>query len=339
MLLEPNEYWHGTFEDCALRILCEGFRYVREDRYRRFGPGGVFREGCYVTKDFAAADSYGELIIRCSVSPAIKVLWTDRELSTKVLRATRREFGAAITGTQFLRAIPSNKRLTKSQLVALVTHFTHRWRPEKKQDWGAGLLADLTPRSLKTSIRTILRRHGYGAVGSRMGELGICVMDPSMVTPVDLWVALSPRLGGVRVPRPVTPSAFVARFEGSLEQRTRELARSEQDLQCQDEKRLKWEQYLQRREEERLEDERIRMAAPEQDLDEDGGEDDSEDYSEASPVIWSTEDVLEARQSVEEDRREMIQDRELLLTYRQRHGIRSTDPAVVAHRPRGQRRG
>ena len=123
-------YYHGTETRSAYAIMTGGFKLGEISKGRRLG------RGLYISTRVESAVFWSHFItIKCKMQPGTRILWIKEGYDPKIVRQLRREFGKEILelGPHFTQAIPHNKQLTKSELIALCNYFFEtryekRWR-------------------------------------------------------------------------------------------------------------------------------------------------------------------------------------------------------------------
>jgi hypothetical protein len=116
-----------------------------------------------------------------------RILWKEKDYDRKVIRYLEKEFGKQISRSyQFWKYIPSNKRLTNTELTALVSHLdlfeiSLGWKRKRYK------FADKKYRHL-SRFSKLIRQYGYDAFGDRTEDCWdsdeILVYNPSKVVPV-----------------------------------------------------------------------------------------------------------------------------------------------------------
>jgi hypothetical protein len=139
----------------------------------------MFKEGIYLTKSIDVAEmlAYGDIIFKCRLSEKTSILRIDEKYDKKVIDYLRREFGREILTSDISKAMPSNKHLTKKELINLLNYRFHKdfWRQNRKGEW----CSEISP-----SIRQQLKLHKYDAIGNAENEAGIAVFNPAFVKPL-----------------------------------------------------------------------------------------------------------------------------------------------------------
>ncbi len=178
--LADNEFYHGTTDYKAIQILYEGFRLKK--KYCYWGKSGMFKEGIYLTKSIDVAEmfAYGDIIFKCRLSDKVSILRIDEKYDKKVIDYLRREFGREILTSDVSKAMPSNKHLTKKELINLLNYRFNKdfWRQKRKGEW----CSEISP-----SVRHQLKLHKYDAIGNAENMAGIAVFNPAFVKPLKMF--------------------------------------------------------------------------------------------------------------------------------------------------------
>ena len=178
--LKNQMYFHGTHPDCLHDIATQGFK-IRESRTGRHLGNGV-----YVATSVKTVFGYGfEYVFKCELEPSTRILWIEKQPDKDVIAYLQKEFGRDIlkVGAEINKVIPSNKQLTKKELIAFVTWFFHnkteKWNKSWKY-WGCW-------NNLSQLLKHV-RRHGYNAIGDRSWRYWdsdqIMVFEPHRIKPL-----------------------------------------------------------------------------------------------------------------------------------------------------------
>ena len=178
--LECNEYYHGTYNLCALSILFNGFRL--NTKFSRWGRNGTFGSGVYLTKSLETACSFGSHIFKCTLANNTRLLKLDGEYDPKIVNYLKKEFGNALLEGDFAKVIPQNKHLTKKELICLMNYRFKNidtfWKGNRPNKWDS-----LTP-----SLRQQLAKHKFDAIGENTDLYGVAVLNPSLVKTKHLYL-------------------------------------------------------------------------------------------------------------------------------------------------------
>ena len=80
--LADNEYYHGTASYKAIQILYEGFRLKK--CHSKYGSGGTFKQGIYLTKSLSSAKYFGsEYIFKCHFKKGISIVFLTQTSSLR----------------------------------------------------------------------------------------------------------------------------------------------------------------------------------------------------------------------------------------------------------------
>ena len=176
--LKKDEYFHGTDPLAALQIVYEGF--VIKKRFSRWGRFGTFGQALYLTQSLETAGTFGQYIFRCKLIDATRILRLDGVLARKTIESMRREFGQELLSGDISKVVPRNKHLKKTELIALLNYrickMGDTWSDVDVQKWDQTI----------GSVRSHLMRHKYDGIGDPSGILGIAVLNPSRIVPLDL---------------------------------------------------------------------------------------------------------------------------------------------------------
>jgi hypothetical protein len=171
--LDEREYYHGTSCCKALQIFFEGFRLKKD--CSNWGSRGTYKQAIYLTKSLYTATLFGGVIFKCRMVDGASVLRIDKHYDPKVIDSLRREFGKDILTKDLSKVIPSNKHLTRKELINLLNYRYVQW--DTLSDWESSI----------SSIRQHLRFHKYDAIGDTVSLVGLAVFNPSFVKPIQVY--------------------------------------------------------------------------------------------------------------------------------------------------------
>ena len=161
-------YYHGTRALAAVCISIDGFRLLPATL--RQWVDGALGSGIYVTTALDTALYFAHhYVFQVRMSPGTRILRMDGQYDQSVIHYLGREFGKELFSPSFDRAIPSNKHLTRTELIHLANYFWAR---------GQGLAAWTGPEE-QAPMRRCLRKHKYDGVGCVESDLGVVVFNPS----------------------------------------------------------------------------------------------------------------------------------------------------------------
>ena len=176
-----NDYlYHGTSRQSASTILEQGFDLSRQLWGRGWG------NGVYLSLSEEFAGTWGHTIVVCQLQKGTRLLWHDA-YDQGVIKYLKKEFGAAIAKPDFWKELPSNKQLTKSELVNLWRFLTKKFyqNPGRFKKGGYQKLANNYSR-----IYQQLRYHGFQGVGSKDPQWPeVMIFNPSLVLPQHIMKA------------------------------------------------------------------------------------------------------------------------------------------------------
>ena len=142
----------------------------------------MFKEGIYLTKSIDVAEmfAYGDIIFKCRLSDKVSILRIDEKYDKKVIDYLRREFGREILTSDVSKAMPSNKHLTKKELINLLNYRFNKdfWRQNRKGEW----CSEISP-----SVRHQLKLHKFDAIGNAENMAGIAIFNPAFVKPLKMF--------------------------------------------------------------------------------------------------------------------------------------------------------
>ena len=187
-MADPHKiYYHGTETRSAYPIMTQGFKLGEISKGRRLG------RGLYITTRPQSAVFWSHFItIKCHMQPGTRILWIKEGYDPQIIRQLRREFGQEILelGPNFAAAIPHNKQLTKSELIALCNYFfatrtKKRWRSWRRSQKGKQVKYRDTWYHL-SRLHEQARLHRYDALGDRTFQEWdsdeILLFNPSRMT-------------------------------------------------------------------------------------------------------------------------------------------------------------
>ena len=182
-------YYHGTDDRLAYAIMSQGFR-IGQKRH-----GWMLGRGLYIAQQLDSVVFWShDITITCRLQKGTRILWLHEGYDPQVIRRLEREFGRELLelGPDFQKAIPSNKKLTKSELIALCnyifeTRSEKRWRMlwksykgKKAKYWGAWGRLSL--------LHEQVRRHQFDGLGDRTYQEWdsdqLLIFNPSRVIPI-----------------------------------------------------------------------------------------------------------------------------------------------------------
>ena len=182
-------YYHGTDDRLAYAIMTQGFK-IGEIRH-----GRMLGRGLYIARQLDSVVFWShDITITCRLQPGTRILWLHEGYDTKVIRHLEKEFGRELLdlGPDFEKAIPGNKKLTKSELIALCNYIfeTRRenrrrmgWKPfkgKKAKYWDAWSRLSL--------LRNQVRKHHFDGLGDRTYQEWdsdqLLIFNPSRVVPL-----------------------------------------------------------------------------------------------------------------------------------------------------------
>lgn len=215
--LECNEYYHGTFNLCALSILFDGFRL--NSKFSRWGRNGTFGSGVYLTKSLKMACSFGSHIFKCTLANNTRLLKLDGVYDPKIVNYLKKEFGNALLEGDFAKVIPRNKHLTKKELICLMNYRFKNidtfWKGNRPNKWDS-----LTP-----SLRQQLVKHKFDAIGENTDEYGVAVLNPSLVKTKHLHLGDCDRKG-TWVLRELDKTNFIQEMRQEIEEAKESIVQS-----------------------------------------------------------------------------------------------------------------
>jgi len=184
-----NIFYHGTWAGYGYAIMTRGFELGHE------GRGHLLGRGVYLAQKVeSAALWYFGLVITCTLQAGTRILWFDDNYDRRIINSLRREFGQELLdlGPHFHKAIPSNKRLTQTELIHLCSYVLMRARQKRDQYiFSARKGARMRYRDtwLRLShLHEQVKRHGYDVLGDRSNLYWdsdeLLVFNPSRVLPL-----------------------------------------------------------------------------------------------------------------------------------------------------------
>lgn len=182
-------YYHGTDDRLAYSIMSEGLK-VGELRH-----GRMLGRGIYITQELASAVFWSHnIVIRCRLLSGTRIIWISEGYDPRVVGRLEREFGRELLelGPDFQKAIPSNKQLTKSELIELC-NYIFETRREKRWQYGLGAVKGKRSKywdawARLSQLHDAARRHQYDGLGDRSFEEWdsdqLLIFNPSRVVPL-----------------------------------------------------------------------------------------------------------------------------------------------------------
>jgi len=183
-------YYHGTETRNAYAIMTQGFKLGEISKGCRLG------RGLYITTRPESAVFWSHFItIKCKMQPGTRILWIKEGYDPKIIGQLRREFGKEILelGPHFAQAIPHNKQLTKSELIALCNQFFEKRYKKRWQYTFRGGRKGKRARYRDiwyqlSRLHQQVRFHGYDGLGDRTFQEWdsdeILLFNPSYMTPI-----------------------------------------------------------------------------------------------------------------------------------------------------------
>jgi len=182
-------YCHGTDDRLAYAIMTQGFK-IGELRH-----GWVLGRGLYIAQQLDSVVFWShDITITCQLQKGTRILWLHEGYDPKVIRSLEKEFGRELLelGPDFQKTIPSNKKLTKSELITLCNYIfeTRRdkrwrmaWKPykgKKAKYWDAWSRLSL--------LHNQVRLHHFDGLGDRTYQEWdsdqLLIFNPSRVVPI-----------------------------------------------------------------------------------------------------------------------------------------------------------
>lgn len=189
-------YYHGTHPLYIHDIATQGFRLGEYQHGRAHGAGLYIATkpetaGIWARESWADRKQYA---VKCKLQKGSKIIWKDVDYDKKVIRYLEKEFGKGISRDyEFWKYIPHNKRLTNSELLALVSHLDYMsscmsvagdWFNSKSDRFESKKYRHLS------RFSSLIQQYGYDALGDRTNKCwdsdDICVYNPSKVTLVSI---------------------------------------------------------------------------------------------------------------------------------------------------------
>ena len=186
--LTRRVFYHGTSLEAARGIHESGFKvWFNDEEFGRYSIGGNLGTGIYVTCNWRTALWFGDVLLRVEMEPGTRILDASRPPDSAVLRYLQREFGRGILKDSPWKAIPHNKRLKLSELIALVRyHYQATWT---RENWNR-------PRPLSKHFRllgqfkSMLVRYGFHGYGNPADDNGIVIFAEDRLQLVELIAEL-----------------------------------------------------------------------------------------------------------------------------------------------------
>lgn len=228
-------YYHGTDNRLAHSIMGQGFK-IGEIRH-----GRILGRGLYIAQRLESVVFWShDITISCRLEKGTRILWVHEGYDRKVIQHLEKEFGRELLelGPDFQRAIPSNKQLTKGELIALCNYIFETRRDKR---WQYGLKADKgkkakywdTWRRL-SQLRDQVRKHQYDGLGDQTHEYWdsdqLLIFNPSRVVPVSAhWLSADEDLEDIRISEPINLAELEVISAGAQEAYDRELEAFDHD--------------------------------------------------------------------------------------------------------------
>ena len=178
--------------------------------------GRMLGRGLYVAQRPESTIFWSHFItIKCKMQPGTRLLWIQEGYDSHIIRYLSREFSKQILelGPHFDQAIPRNKQLTKSELIALCNYIFHTGREKR---WQYAFRSSKGKRSQYgdlwfrlSRLHEHVRRHGYDGLGDRSFQLWdsdeILLFNPSCMTPISAhWMVTDQEGEFVRLSPPLS---------------------------------------------------------------------------------------------------------------------------------------
>jgi hypothetical protein len=134
---------------------------------------------------------YGPALLRVTMAPGTRILDTAKPPEGHVIRRLKKEFGRDVLTDDPRKVLPTNKRLTLRELIALFRfHYqpvfrgyredgTKRRKPGTDERWNC----------LKT-FRSLLIRYGFHGYGNPEDGIGIVVFAPDRLIAKEVAVVM-----------------------------------------------------------------------------------------------------------------------------------------------------
>ncbi len=180
-------FYHGTSLYKAESIYRHGFRvWFRDDETGcLYTCDGLLGNGVYITCNWKIASFFGFVILRVEILPGTRILNSSLPPDPKVIESLQKEFGRGILNKAPWDAIPKNKQLKLSELIAIFRyHYHYTWiknygilkdgflKPSLKQD---------RHRRLMKCFKNLLVRYGFDGFGNPSDSMGIVIFSEKRV--------------------------------------------------------------------------------------------------------------------------------------------------------------
>jgi hypothetical protein len=180
--LKRHIFYHGTTAPAANVIEREGFRTGFYDRDGRWSTTwGLLGTGVYLSCSWQMALFFGPALLRVGVKPGTRILDVSEPPDSHVLQYLQREFGRDILRKPSWKVLPSNKKLTLSEVVALVRFHYQRSYAWTTPTGPRGSRSEPRHAKLLGSFRSVLIRYGYDGYGDPGNDVGMVVFSPGQL--------------------------------------------------------------------------------------------------------------------------------------------------------------
>lgn len=189
--LRHHIFFHGTRALDCNSIKQDGFKAGTHDEGRWVPAWGLLGNGVYISCNWRTALWFGPTLLRVKTKPGIRILNIADEVDSHVLTYLKREFGAAILKQPPFKVLPKNKKLTLTEVVALV-----RYHYSKSYAWvstdGARISRHKHEHTkLLDGLRSTLIRYGYHGYGDPNNDVGIVIISPDHLQVDNVEISLT----------------------------------------------------------------------------------------------------------------------------------------------------
>ena len=190
--LRHHIFYHGTRAPNVEIIRQTGFKAGSHKNGQWVPAWGLLGNGIYISCNWRTALWFGRTLLRVKTKPGIKLLNVADEADRHVLSYLKREFGAAILKQPPFKVLPKNKKLTLTEVVALVRYHYSKSYAWVTPDGSRESRHKSEHAKLLNGLRSTLIHYGYHGFGDPNNDVGIVIFSPDHLKIDKVLISLEP---------------------------------------------------------------------------------------------------------------------------------------------------